>query len=39
LLLNNDGPYSHFIHSPKLQHDPLIVQTIDESIQNIIVKP
>ena len=39
LLLNNDGPYSHFIHSPKPQHEPLLVQTIDESIQNIIVKP
>jgi hypothetical protein len=29
LLLNNDEPYSHFLHSPKPQHEPLVVQTID----------
>ena len=39
LLLNNDGPYSHFIHSPKLQPEPLVLQTIDDPIQDIPVKP
>jgi len=39
LLLNNDGPYSHFIHSPKPQPEPLVLQTIEDPVQDIPVKP